>query len=135
MTLWNPKQPWEPREVYVVEATLPEEHIYSKRVYYVDAKVWVPFMGECYDKRGELVKMLVNSNRPVKGNDAVNSWGLEEADGYSIDYKRNHATIFLQGPASRRNPPGMGPDDVSLSVMEAIAQGTYQEPKFPQPDW
>ncbi len=132
---WNPKNNWEPREVYVVEATLPEEHIYSRRVYYVDTKTWVPYIGECYDKRDELVKMLMNSNRPFKGNDAVNSWGLEETDGYSIDLKRKHATIFLQGPVSRRNPPNMGPDDVSLSVMEAIAQGTYQQPDFPKPDW
>lgn len=131
---WNPRQVWEPREVYVVEATLPEEHVYSKRVYYVDTETWIPFFGECYDKRGELVKLLMNTNRPVKGNDAVNSWGLEETSGWAIDLRRMHATVFLQGPDSRRNPP-LGPDDCSLSVMEAIAQGKYQQPKFPDPTW
>lgn len=131
---WNPKQVWEPREVYVVEATLPEEHVYSKRIYYVDAETWIPLFGECYDKRGELVKLLMNTNRPVKGNDVVNSWGLEETSGFAIDLKRMHATVFMQGPDSRRNPP-LGPDDCSLSVMEAIAQGKYQQPKFPDPTW
>jgi hypothetical protein len=131
---WNPKMPWEPREVYVVEATLPEEHVFSKRIYYVDAETWVPYFSECYDKRNELTKLLFNCNRPFKGSDAVNSWGLEETSGWAIDLKRKHCTIFLQGPASRRNPP-LGPDDCSLSVMEAIAQGKYQQPSFPEPSW
>jgi hypothetical protein len=128
---WNPKFEWEPREVYVVEATMPEEHVYSKRIIYLDSETWVPYFSEAYDKRGELTKLMMNANRPFKGNDAVNSWGLEETSGWAIDLKRMHATVFLQGPASRRNPPGMGADNCNLSVMEAIAQGKYQQPTFP----
>lgn len=124
---WNSVNDWEPREVYVVEASMPEGHPYSRRVYYFDAKTWVPYLAECYDYQGEFVKLMINETKPIKGSDADNSWGVEAVLGSIIDLKKNHATIFFHGK-NYRNPSGMGEKDVSLSVMEEILKGRLRTP-------
>jgi len=125
---WNPLNDWEPREVWVVEAAMPAEHPYSKRVYYIDTKTWVPYMGECYNKEGDFVKILLNDSRPQKGMDAPSSWGSQPFSGYAIDFKKRHATVFFQSEDTRRNPPGAGENDVTIGVMEAIAQSQWKRP-------
>jgi hypothetical protein len=126
---WNPVNDWEPREVWVVEATMPEEHPYSKRIYYFDTKIWVPYIGECYDKRGEFVKMLMNDNRAgEKGMDTPTSYGVREVSGYTIDFRRMHATIFFQSETARRNPPGLGEKDVNVDTMQAVGEGKWKAP-------
>ena len=125
---WNPINEWEPREVWVIEAEMPEEHPYSKRIYYFDAKTWVPYIGECYDKKGEFFKILLNDTLPLKGDDTEHSWGSIAVGGCTIDFKRRHATVFFQSEDTRRNPPGMKEHHVTLGVMEAIAQGRWKPP-------
>ncbi len=125
---WNPVNEWEPREVWVLEARMPEEHPYSKRIYYFDTETHVPYIGECYDKKGEFVKILLNDNKPIKGSDGPDSWGVESVSGYTIDFKRMHATVFFQSEDTLRNPPGLEPHHVTLQTMEAIAQGRWKPP-------
>lgn len=121
---WNPQEEWEPREVYVIEALPAAEHPYSRKVMYLDADTWVFFMAEAYDKKGELWKMLLFNTRPIKAEDG--GWSIISNQGHTIDYKRRHATVFVQGKQSQFNTPGVRPDDVSLSVLEAAGQGTYK---------
>jgi len=124
---WNPIDDWEPRPVYVIEAEMPPEHVYSKRIYYIDAECWVPHISEAYDKKGEFVKMNYISNIVFRGVDAPTSWGVMAAQGHTIDWNINHGTIFFQGEMTRRNPP-LGQNDANLSIMKQIAQGSYKEP-------
>ncbi|MGB9498379.1 MAG: DUF1329 domain-containing protein [Dissulfuribacterales bacterium] len=130
---WNPIAVWEPKEVYVIEASMPEEHVFSKRIYYCDVKAWVPYFSEAYDKRGDFTKINMLQNKVIKGMDSPTSVGVMAAGIYTYDFKRMHATLAYQGPMTRRNPPGMGERDVSLSIMEAIAEGKWHEPEFEQP--
>ncbi len=124
---WNPLDDWEPREVYVIEAQTPDEHPYSKKVMYLDAETWVFYLGEYYDKKGELWKVGLFNMRPIKARDG--QWGVISNQGHTIDFKRRHATIFAHGKQSEFNTPGVGADDVSLSVLEAAGQGRWVAPK------
>lgn len=120
---WNPKDDWEPRQVYVIEATPPPEHPYSRKVMYLDAETWVFYFAEAYDKRGELWKTLVFNMRPLKTEDG--GWSLLSNQGHTIDYQRRHATIFVQGKPSKFNTPGVKAQDVSLGVLEAAGRGRF----------
>jgi hypothetical protein len=53
---WNPNVDWEPREVYVLEVTMPKEHPYSKRTMYTETRFPRFYMTEHYDKSGQFVK-------------------------------------------------------------------------------
>ena len=129
---WNPKVEWEPREVFMVEATMPDEHIYSKRIYYIDSEAWVPYFSEAYDKKNEFVKMMLTANKIQYGMQGPTDIGLRDPLVYAIDWKRMHCTIAAWGDNWSRNP-AMGPDDISVSMTEAIAQGKFQSPVFPPP--
>jgi Protein of unknown function (DUF1329) len=120
---WNPKDDWEPREVYAIEATMPPEHPYSRRVMYLDADTWVFYFGEAYDKKGDFWKASIFNMRPLRTEDG--GWSLISNQGHTIDLKRRHATIFVHDKLSRFNTKGVGPDDVSLGVLEAAGRGSY----------
>lgn len=121
---WNPVDDWEPREVYVIEATPPDEHPYSKKVMYLDAETWVMYLGEGYDQKGELWKMLLFCMRPLQGEDG--GWGVISSHGHTIDLQRQHATIFLHAGSSTFNTEEMDADDVTLGVLEAAGQGRWR---------
>ncbi len=125
---WNPINEWEPREVWVVEADMPKEHPFKRRVYYFDTQTWIPYLAECYDKKDQFVKILIFAVRPIKGDDGEGSWGNLSVSGHLIDFAKNHATVFFNSEETRRNPSGMQPRHVTLSVMEAIAQGQWKQP-------
>lgn len=120
---WNPVDEWEPRQVYVIEATPPKEHPYSRKVMYLDADTWVFYFAEAYDKKGELWKTLIFNQRPIKTQDG--GWGVISNQGHTIDYQRRHATIFVHGKPSKFNTPGVGPNDVTLGVLEAAGRGRF----------
>jgi hypothetical protein len=44
------------------------------------------------------------------------------AAGFTIDYQRRHATIFILHPEVRLNTPGVGPDDITLRELERAAE-------------
>ncbi len=124
---WNPVDVWEPREVYVIEARTPDEHPYSKKVMYLDAETWVFYFGEYYDKKGELWKVGLFNMRPIQTRDG--RMGVISTQGHTIDFKRQHATIFCHGPQSQFNTPGVTANDISLTVLEAAGQGRWVAPK------
>ena len=120
---WNPVDDWEPREVYVIEATMPEEHPYSKKVMYLDADAWVFLMAETYDKKGDFWKMLLFNAYPMKARDG--GWAILSNQGHTIDFKRRHATVFVHNTTAGFNTLGAKEKDVSLGVLEAAGRGRF----------
>ncbi len=117
---WNPIDDWEPREVYVIEATLPEEHPYSRKVMYYDPDAGVMLMGEYYDKKGDLWKIALFHARSLPARDGGSA--VISNQGHTIDFKRRHATIFVHYDGSGFNTPGTESSDVSLNVLEAAGK-------------
>jgi hypothetical protein len=54
---------WELHRVWVVEATLKagQRHVMAKSTYYLDEDTWAAVLGERYDARGQLAKVLWSS--------------------------------------------------------------------------
>lgn len=119
---WNFNQDqYEPREVYVIEAIPPEEHPYSKKVLYIDTEYPRVHMGEAYDKKGDFWKMFQFHSYPNVAEDG--SVDVRTTSGATIDFKRNHATVFFPDTETwSTNTPGLTADDVSLSVLRATAR-------------
>ena len=127
---WTPVNTWEPREVYVIEVTMPDEHHYGKKIVTFDAKTWLGYFNEAYDKRGDFNLMLINFCRPIKGLDGITSYGQTQSGAVAVNFKSNHATIWTRSDKTRRNPdPSIfSTRDVTLSTMEQIAKGKWRDP-------
>ena len=119
---WNfSKDNYEPREVYVIEATTPDEHPYSKKILYVDTQYPRIHIGEAYDKKGEFWKMFQFHSYPGTGEDGFRD--VRTTAGVTIDFKRNHATVFFPDTDTwSTNTAGMDADDVSLSALRKGAR-------------
>lgn len=112
---------YEPREVYVIEATTPSEHPYSKKVLYVDTKYPRIYYGEAYNRKGEFWKMMEFHSYPAKGEDGFTD--IRSAGGAIIDFQRNHATVFLVDSGSwKTNVPGMSAKDFTLQTLQAAGR-------------
>jgi hypothetical protein len=112
---------YEPREVYVIEAITPEEHPYSKKILYIDTQYPRVHIGEAYDKKGEFWKMFQFHSYPGTGEDG--SRDIRTTAGVTIDFKRNHATVFFPDTASwSTNTPGLGMNDVNLPALRTGAR-------------
>ena len=112
---------YEPREVYVIEATTPPEHPYSKKVVYMDVKYPRLHYGEAYDRKGELWKIFDFHSYPGKGVDGFRD--IRTTAGVTIDLKRNHATAFFPDTSSwNTNPPGITSSNVTLQELQAAGR-------------
>jgi len=112
---------FEPREVYVVEATTPSEHPYSKKVLYMDVKYPRIYYGEAYNRKGEFWKFMEFHSFQAKADDGF--MDVRTSGGAIIDFLRNHATVFLvDTPQWRTNPANFKADNVSLNVLEAAGR-------------
>ena len=100
---WNPVDEWEPREVFVIEATPPALHPYGRKILYIDAKSWIPYLGEFYAKSGAFWKASVLGYRAfsVDGDpERAIVWPTWQT---IIDFRRNHATVFITDDQLRFN--------------------------------
>ncbi|MEQ9010605.1 DUF1329 domain-containing protein [Algiphilus sp.] len=115
---WQPAQfKWEPREVYVIEATAPDEHPYSKKIMYYSTELpWI-YQGETYDKKGEFWKYLWWVPRNYTAEDGTKVVTVTSA--FVQDYQRMHATLFVSTPAWEFNPNGVERSDASLPALQA----------------
>jgi hypothetical protein len=112
---------YEPREVYVIEAITPEEHPYSKKIIYIDTQYPRVHLGEAYDKKGEFWKMFQFHSYPGTGEDGFRD--IRTTAGVTIDFKRNHATVFFPDTTTwSTNTPGLEMDDVNLSALRKGAR-------------
>lgn len=116
---WNPIQKWQPREVWVIEATPPSEHPYSKKIVYMDVNYPRLYMGEAYDKKGEFWKFFNFHMRPTVAQDGIRY--VSSVQGETIDFKAKHASIFLFRDY-KLNEKSVKEGDVSLSALETIAR-------------
>jgi len=116
---WNPKANWEPREVWVVEATTPPEHPYSKKVMYMDTQFPRFYQAETYDRKGQFWKWMNYNLKTIKTEDG--DVGIMSAAGFTIDYQRRHGTVFVVGKP-RLNTQGITGDNVNLRELEKAAR-------------
>jgi hypothetical protein len=95
---WYQKVNYTPREVWVVEGTPPDEHPYSKKVVYVDIKNPTVYLGEAYDKKGDLWRVINFFYTWSAGqNSGIRTYDPEGAE--FIDFKAKHETLFISpGP-------------------------------------
>ena len=89
---WNPKVSWEPRPVYVVEAshkfwTSP----YPRVVLYVDAETFLVPLKEAYDAEGKLWKVFVNAYNESADIERVPP---DLALSLAVDVQARHATAL-----------------------------------------
>jgi hypothetical protein len=119
---WNMNNnQFEPREVYVIEATTPSEHPYSKKVLYVDTKYPRIYYGEAYNRKGEFWKFMEFHSHPAKAEDGFTD--IRTAGGAIIDFQRNHATVFLVDSATwKTNAPGTSSKDFTLQTLQAAGR-------------
>ncbi|MGB4062500.1 MAG: DUF1329 domain-containing protein [Azonexus sp.] len=119
---WNMNNDrFEPREVYVVEATTPPEHPYSKKVVYVDSKYPRVYYGEAYNRKGEFWKFMEWHSYPAKADDGYAE--ARSAGGAVIDFQRNHGTVFLvDTPTWKSNTAGRSANDFSLQTLQSAGR-------------
>lgn len=119
---WNMNNDrFEPREVYVVEATTPPEHPYSKKVLYMETKYPRIYWGEAYNRKGEFWKHMQFHSYPTKAEDG--SPVILTSGGAIIDFQRNHATVFLTDlKAWKANAPGISAKDFTLEKLQAAGR-------------
>jgi hypothetical protein len=89
---WNFRAKWEPRPVYVVEATPKfKDYPYSRMVFYFDAETfYIPYK-VAFDKKGQLWKVLINAMNDSPNMDVS---PLTIGTSLVIDLQSEHATAF-----------------------------------------
>jgi hypothetical protein len=89
---WNPKWKYEARPVYVVEVTskIPD-YPYAKQIMYIDAETfYIPYK-ECYDKKGDLWKVVMLG---INASPDMDSMPPEYGGCAVVDFQAEHATLF-----------------------------------------
>jgi len=100
---WNPVNvTWEPREVYVVEATMPPEHPYSKKVLYQDVKLPIYYQSDMYDRKGSLWRIWRQTYSPITAKNGKQGLGFFHTQ--AIDFQRNRATYIDIVKTQLNNP-------------------------------
>jgi hypothetical protein len=88
---WNPKFEYEPRPVYVIEATCKvADYPYSKMEFYVDAETNAIIFKVAYDKKGQLWKIVLLSTNYSKDPDKLPQ---DYGPFVVIDVQAEHATF------------------------------------------
>jgi hypothetical protein len=93
---------WQLRDAYVIEATpLPVmgTYCYSHKIFYLDTETWVPHFNEAYDESGRFWKLFWPKYAPVQVGDTtiLLNGPAGQSSGEMLDFKRNHATVTIQG--------------------------------------
>lgn len=100
---WNPTNvTWEPREVYVLEATPPKEHPYSKKILYMDAQYPFFYQSDLYDRKGEFWRMWRQGYFATTAKNGQP--GLAFNCTQAIDFQRNRATYIDIVNTNLNNP-------------------------------
>ncbi len=120
---WNPKGlVWEPKEVYVVEGVPPDEHPYSKKVLYMDAKYPFYYHGELYDRKGQFWRIWRQSYSPITTCDGAPGYGFTHT--MAIDFQNERATYIRIG-LDKLNC--LSPEFFNPNVLKKAASGALAE--------
>lgn len=114
---WNPVDAWEPREVYVVDATTPENHPYSRKVLYVDAELWTPYLGEYFTPKGQLWKTTIQGYRVFPTQDDPDGKVLWPTWSVLFDFLAGHASILMTDENIRFNTD-LQPAEINLKAVK-----------------
>lgn len=117
---WNILDDWEPREVFVVEATPGPGHLLSRKVQYYDAELHAPMLHwqEFYDKKNELWRIENCNYRPTKRDDGSMAQTVSYVPVY--DLQRLHATIVFADPQGRHNYEGAKAADFTPDAIPRL---------------
>jgi hypothetical protein len=120
---WNPINiEWEPREVYVIEATPPSYHPYSKKIIYMDAEFPTNHQMEAYDKKGDLWRIWQQAYHANVTADGYPSIGYVHS--LTVDFQYQRATyIPLMDGRIWVNPPGIKQSDFRPEALSKMAAG------------
>jgi len=114
---WNVRDAWEPREVFVIEATPPELHPYGRKILYIDAKNWIPYLGEFYARSGTFWKASVLGYRAFStqgGSKGAILWPTWQT---IVDFRRNHGTVLIADEGLRFNL-AIKPERLTLDAIK-----------------
>lgn len=120
---WNPINiEWEPREVYVIEATPPPQHPYSRKVLYMDAQFPTFHQMEAYDKKGDLWRIWQQAYCACATADGYPSVGYVYS--LTVDFQFERATFIpLMDGKILVNPPGIEQNDFRPETLVRMASG------------
>lgn len=89
---WNLRAKWEPRPVYVVEATPRfDDYPYSRMLLYFDAETFFIPVKLAWDKQGRLWKVIINASNASPDMDTQ---PLQIGTALVVDLLSEHATAF-----------------------------------------
>jgi hypothetical protein len=118
---WNQANvTWEPREVYVVEATMPPEHPYSKKILYQDAKLPFYYQSDMYDRKGSLWRLWRQTYSPFIAKNGKP--GLSFFNTQAIDFQRNRAT-YIDIVKTQLNNPEFNEKAFSPEMLSLAGSG------------
>ena len=115
---WNLRAKWEPRPVYVVEATPRlEDYPYQRMILYFDAETFaIPFK-VAYDRKGELWKVIINASN---GSPDMDEMPGQIGTALVVDLQSEHATAF---PAyGHESNVGHDPEDFTLTRLRRMGK-------------
>jgi hypothetical protein len=93
---WYPADPYQLRRAHILEAVSKDPgHHYPRRIFYVDAQLWMPFYTLGYNRQGEFFKLVFH----LFGDPAYSPWcpghqGPINLGACAINYTRDHATLL-----------------------------------------
>ena len=93
---WYPADPYQLRRAHMLEAVAKDpSHHYTRRIFYVDAQLWMPFYTLGYNRQGEFFKLVFH----MFGDPAYSPWcpghrGPVNLGACAINYARDHATLL-----------------------------------------
>lgn len=118
---WNPiNVEWEPREVYVIEATPPAEHPYGKKTLYMETSFPTFVLSEIYDKKGQFWRIWRQSYAPIKSVDGYPGLGFTHTQ--AIDFQFERAT-YIDSQNYKINDPTLKEENFSANILSTFAAG------------
>ena len=118
---WNPiNVAWEPREVYVIEATPPAEHPYGKKVLYMETSFPTFVLSEIYDKKGRFWRLWRQSYAPIKSADGYPGIGFTHSQ--AIDFQLERAT-YIDAQNYQINDPNIKEQQFNANILSGFAAG------------
>jgi hypothetical protein len=112
---WMPVSTFQPRKVWVIDAFPPNAHPYGRIRLYMEQAYPRFNMADVYDKNGDFWKEELYTTKVIHGPD--NSSAVVSATGFTMDWKKNHTTVFLLRPDVKINTQGVSPEDLNLGVL------------------
>jgi hypothetical protein len=121
---WNPiGTKWQPREVFVIQATPPDYHPYGRKDLYMDAKYPFYYNGEFYDKKGDLWKLWLTRYNPYWRGNCDGTPGLANFNTLAIDMQKLRAT-FIHQYLNQHNC--LDPRFMESTILQKAASGAMQ---------